>query len=444
MRLHVFYLFFFLILLCSCNQDDDGPFVSEPEKPISEKPIGEKPDTASTDNLAGDILIYKEEKVYPGLVLVNDASSNRVYLMNKEKSEILYEWDLPSGIGNDAELLDDGSLLVALTVPDPAYSFGGFGGAFALISSKGDLVWSYEYSDEYVLSHHDVEILPNGNIIFLAWEEKSDNDLSEVGYSGEYPKVYSETVVEVNPNTKEIIWQWKAWDHLIQNLNSELSNYGEISQHPELIDINYTDELKEGDYYGDIFHANGLEYDTENDLIYVSVNFFSEVWVIDHSTSLEEARSESGGNYGKGGNLLYRFGNPDTYQGEGDRIFYHNHHPNLVDGKNNLLIFSNGIPLLDPHSTVYELSLPDYHEFGPGDLAGLNVEWSYNNPDLYSAKVSGAVRLQNGNTLITQGTFGYWEVTESGEVVWKFQGDGFFWRGYSYDYDDLAIQKLLD
>ena len=32
--------------------------------------------------------------------------------------------------------------------------------------------------------------------------------------------------------------EWHLWDHLVQDVNPNLSNYGVISEHPELLNIN--------------------------------------------------------------------------------------------------------------------------------------------------------------------------------------------------------------
>ena len=190
-------------------------------------------------------------------------------------------------------------------------------------------------------------------------------------------------------------------------------------------------------------HANAIAYDAVNDAILISVNFFSEVWVIDHSTTTEEASGSTGGNYGKGGDLIYRFGNPSAYGNtEGSRLFYNNHFPNLLSGadQGKMLIFSNGNGI--GQSTVYELQLPVNYELTPGTNNEPEVLWSFTDPDLFSGKVSGAVPLSNGNILITEGDFGFWEVTRDKEVVWKFSASGFFWRGYNYSRDAAGIQAL--
>ncbi len=399
-------------------------------------------DINSSKSWNPDIVVHKEDLVDDSFVLVNDAGNNRVYLIEKENGEVLFEWDLPTGIGNDAELLSDGNLLVALTVENPAYSFGGFGGRMAIISPKGQILWDYTYSDEINLSHHDIEMLPNGNVLFLAWEKVDGSYLKRMGYTGSYEKIFVEKVLEINPDSNTIVWEWNVKDHFIQDQNPELEKFGQISDNPGKVDINYEDALKHGSYDGDIFHANALEYDEKKDLIFLSVNFFSEVWVIDHSTTTEEAASASGGNFNRGGDLVYRFGNPEAFKTAGDRTLFHNHNPNIIPGENNLLIYSNGLLGINDQSIVYEFSLPEEYDLIPDNYSGPKINWSFSAPDLFSAKVSGAYRLENGNTLITQGTFGFWEVTKDGEVVWKYKVDGFFWRGYPYKKNGEAIKKI--
>ena len=190
-------------------------------------------------------------------------------------------------------------------------------------------------------------------------------------------------------------------------------------------------------------HANALAYDAKNDAILISVNFYSEIWVIDHSTTSEEAAGSTGGAFGKGGDLIYRFGNPSAYGNTaGTRLFYNNHFPNLLTGEDEgkMLLFSNGNGF--GQSTVYELQLPDTYSLQPEADNEPEVRWSFTHPDLFAGKVSGAVPVSNGNILITEGDFGFWEVTRDKEVVWKFNEEGFFWRGYHYTKDAEGIQAL--
>jgi hypothetical protein len=193
-------------------------------------------------------------------------------------------------------------------------------------------------------------------------------------------------------------------------------------------------------------HCNGLDYDTDKDVIYLSINFYSEVWVIDHSTSTEEAQTSIGGNYNKGGDLIYRFGNPNTYNSIGDKIFDFNHFPNLlengVDGEGNILIYVNGNT--NGQSIVYELEMPNNFNLLENSNNEPNIIWSFTDENLFAYKLSGAIRLSNGNTLITESDYGFWEVTNGGEIVWKYKADEEinFWRSYHYRDDSEAVQNL--
>jgi len=48
--------------------------------------------------------------------------------------------------------------------------------------------------------------------------------------------------------------------------------------------------------------------------VILSAHNYDEVWIIDHSTTTVEATSHAGGRYGRGGDLLYRWGNPQAYR----------------------------------------------------------------------------------------------------------------------------------
>ncbi|MEO2186711.1 MAG: aryl-sulfate sulfotransferase [bacterium] len=46
---------------------------------------------------------------------------------------------------------------------------------------NGDLIWDYNISNETYQHHHDIEPLPNGNILILVWEKKNAAEATEVG-----------------------------------------------------------------------------------------------------------------------------------------------------------------------------------------------------------------------------------------------------------------------
>lgn len=438
-------LFTCLLLSVSCDKDSAGTELA----PETEEPVdgtdSDGADSSDTDDPNSDgaddtsssttVEFLNRSLVDDNYILINNAGTNRVYLINKQ-GDSLYEWPLNSNIGNDVVWLPDQRLLASLEAENPKINFGGRGGKLQITDKDGNVSWNFDYSSEEAETHHDVEMLPNGNVIALVWEKRSAAEAENAG-SNLGIDVYPEAIIEVNPDTNEIVWEWHAWDHLIQDHDDSKENFGNVGEHPELIDLNYVPQED-----GDIMHANAIAYDPIRDVIYISVNFYHEVWVVDHSTSTEEAAGHLGGSYNKGGDLLYRFGNPAAYRNAaGNRLFYNNHFPNLFgDNRDQMLIYSNGNGL--DQSTVYELKLPNDFSLLPNTDNEPQVTWSFTDPDLYAPKVSGAVNLPNGNVLITEGDFGLWEVTREGEVVWKYDAPGFFWRAYHYNKDAPEIQAL--
>lgn len=438
-----------LITLCfpviyACSEDEpqipDNKIteVDMAQEEEEEAPVEEELDV----NVAGTVEFFDKELTYDGYILINDAGGNddRVYIMDKN-ANIIKKWELTRRIGNDVILLPNGKLLGVLQVDEPAITFGGKGGKLQFINSDSTVEWDYTYSSEDYIIHHDAELLPNGNVITIVWERKIMEE-AELAGSKLDMDIFPEAIIEVNPSTDEIVWEWHAWDHLIQDFSDTRENFGSVADNPQLIDLNYAADMGEN-MEGDIMHANGISYDEKNDLIYLSVNFYHEVWVIDHSVTTEEAATHTGGTQNKGGDLIYRFGNPKAYRNtKGKRLFRNNHYPNLLknEDEGKMLIFTNGAEL--EQSTAYELQLPATLSLAQNTDNEPTVVWSFTDPELYAPKVSGVVKLPNGNRMITEGDFGIWEVTEAGEVVWKFSGDGFFWRAYHYDKNAPEILSL--
>jgi hypothetical protein len=448
LRILTFFGLLLTLLLASCAADDTAPIdipelISnnpEPEpEPVPEPEVEEEPSENPNPigTSAGDVTFLNESLVDDNYILVNDARNNFVYLMDKT-AKVVHQWNLNGGdLGNDCFLLPNGKLLAMVESEDPTLLLGGYGGKLELLDSNGTVEWSFIHSTDDYIIHHDAEMLPNGNVLIMTWERRTKEEATANGYSLDV-ELFPDGLIEVNPANDEIIWEWRVWDHLIQDFDNSKTNFGSISENPQLIDLNYNQNEN-----GDITHANGIAYDAEKDIIYLSANFYSEVWVIDHSTTTEEAAAHTGGTYSKGGDLIYRFGNPSAYNNlNGERLFFNNHYPNLLDGtdKGNMLIYSNGAGL--EQSTVYELALPTNFVLDSNASNEPSVIWSFTDPELYSPKVSGAVKLPNGNILITEGDFGIWEVTQEKEIIWKFSGDGFYWRAYHFNKNDPEILSL--
>ncbi|MGI9134225.1 MAG: aryl-sulfate sulfotransferase, partial [Rhodoferax sp.] len=240
-------------------------------------------------------------------------------------------------------------------------------------------------------------------------------------------------VVEIKPSLPSggsIVWEWHMWDHMIQNFDASKNNYGVVADHPERVNPNGVGNGKLAQFWN---HVNGIDYNPTLDQIMISVRGNSELMVIDHSTTTAQAASHSGGKYGKGGDIIYRWGYAQQY-GQGsaaERKLYQQHHTHWIEpglpGAGNILIFNNGIGR--SWSSVDEIVPPvdanGNYPLGSGAAFGPSAAlWTYTGTppsSFYSQEISGAQRLPNGNTLITSGVDGtLFEVTSTGETVWKY------------------------
>ena len=333
-----------------------------------------------------------------------------------------------------ATYLDHDGALLRVIVTDPL-PVGGTAGGFERVALDGTVLWTFRYDDLGNLGHHDVAELPNGNVLMVAWEEKTP---AEAVAAGRRPSLLDGTfrpdhVIEVEqtgPTSGEIVWQWHAWDHLIQDVDPAADNFGVVGDHPELVDVNYPEKIpSEGDW----LHINGIAYDPVYDRILLSPTKVGEIWVIDHSTTTEEAAGHTGGRWGRGGDILYRWGNPQAYRAgtEDDRVFHTQHSPRVIPtgypGDGQYLVFLNNAPNQTERSAVYQIA-PPLDEDGafvldPSGVYGpAGPEWEYSADGFYSRTLSSVERLPNGNTLICSGAQGrVFEIDSQGEVVWQFE-----------------------
>jgi hypothetical protein len=428
----------------------------------------------------GDGAKGKEPAVKLGL-LINDpralqgytlfAPPTKTYLIDMQ-GRVVKLWESKYRVCGVPYFLPNGHLLRAAELGDETKSFQGGpapGGRVQEFNWDGELVWDFRLYNDKQLPHHDITKLPNGNVLMVVWDKKTP---AEAIAAGRRPSAVSthllpDSLIEVKPTGKttgEIVWEWHLWDHLVQDFDKDKANYGKVAEHPELVDINFgqdvvgqfaakkdgLDKLKGIGYVGnatpkgkggasaDWTHVNGVAYNPDLDQVIISVHAFSEFWIVDHSTSTAEAASHKGGRSGKGGDLLYRWGNPRAYAAgtrKDQKLFaQHNAHwiAKGLPGEGHIIVFNNGSNRADgsgTYSSVDELVLPvdekGHYSLKPGSAYGPEKPiWSYSAPkksDFFSSFISGVHRLPNGNTFICSGANGtIFEVTPDKEIVWKY------------------------
>lgn len=380
-------------------------------------------------------LFMNTQESFNGYTLFNPIPSTTTYLIDN-CGEIVHNWTSTYRPAVSVYLLNDGTLLRTKNLNNNYFDGGGSGGGIEMLNWDGDVIWEYQISSSTECQHHDIEYLPNGNILIISWDSKTSAEATQAGRSTTGSNLWSEKIIEIEPDLinggGNIVWQWNAWDHLIQDVDSTKDNYGNVSSYPELININYYS----GDPLNpDWLHFNSIDYNESLDQIILSSHTFSEVWIIDHSTTTAEAATHSGGNSNIGGDLLYRWGNPQTYdQGtNSDQRLFKQHDAYWIEDSlfdaGKIMIFNNQaggqlvnyseVNIIDP-----EINNDGSYAYNGGAYGPNSFHWTYqaSNPtDFFGKIISGAQRLPDGNTLICEGPTGrLFEVNYSGDIVWEY------------------------
>lgn len=392
------------------------------------------PTVLKAQNTVGTIT--NTENSFNGYTLFT--SEKETYLINN-CGEVINQWSSDYPPGNAVYLLEDGSLLRACKIENNSIVFGGTGGRIEKFNWEGDLIWSYNYSDSNKVQHHDIYPLPNGNILVLAATVISSTEAIEAGRDPSKltnERLFNEQIIEIEPaglNNANIIWEWNIKDHLIQEFDATKNNYGIVSENPQLLDINYLGGLSGNENW---LHVNSIQYNEDLDQIVLSSRHMNEIYIIDHSTTTSQAASNTGGLYGKGGDFLYRWGNPEAYnQGtQDDRKLFGQHYPHWIpEGLPNagrLIMFNNGFGRSPSYSEVFITTPPTDSEgvytYTPNTAYGPDfVNYTYTDPNnqtnFFSRILSSAQMLPNGNILICDGDSGYFfEIDNNENIVWEY------------------------
>lgn len=425
-----FILLQIIFVLTSCSNSEE---MDTPED--NPTPIVDIETYIPSTNTIG--VLKKSSDVYDGYTLF---SSNKSTFLINNCGQIINKWSSNYSRGNAVYLTNDGSILRAGKIENDYISIGGIGGIIERFDWNGNLKWSYKYSSSQFSHHHDLYPLPNGNILLLVLQIKTKDEAIAAGRDPlliEENELYTEQVIEIIPkgtNQADIVWLWDAWDHLIQDFDASKSNYGNVKANPQLLNLNYTTISGLGKK--DWLHFNSLNYNSDLDQILMSSQSLNEIYIIDHSTSAEEVKTHSGGNSNKGGDFLYRWGNPATYNSGdvNDKKLFGPHFPNWINygvDQGKIIIFNNGLNRSDNFSSVDIISPPletsttyTTPEFGQNFLPN-NLHWQYIDPinplNFFSKIISGAQRLPNDNTLICEGTKGHlFEINNKKQIVWEY------------------------
>jgi hypothetical protein len=343
------------------------------------------------------LTLSKPERACHGYTLFTPMTGTATYLIDMHGA-IVHRWTLPARPGSYGYLLENGHLLTNIRSGNEPVDFGGRGGRILELDWDSTIVW--DYAEDTL--HHDFSRMPNGHTMVLGWERLPDSMASQIqgGLPGtEHEQgIWSDYFREITPD-KQVIWEWHGHEHL------DLA----------------TDVIAPLHRRQEWTHANTCEVMPDGNLL-TSFRLINTIGIIDKQS----------------GRFLWKWGK-DELGGQ--------HDPTpLPNG--NILLFDNGwltrrlTPF--PGSRVIEV-----------DPQTDTILWTYETKPgwaFFSSFISGAQRLDNGNTLICEGMRGrIFEVTPAGEIVWEFVnpffGDDERWgnvnivfRAYRYSPDFPGFQ----
>jgi hypothetical protein len=373
-----------------------------------------------------------------GLTLYGVQNSTSVLLVDTSGTTVK-TYNGTGGTGYSCYLQPGGTLVRSVKVNNSTFNGGGACGVIQKVDYNNNVIWTYTVSSTTEYSHHDHCVMPNGNVLLIVYESKTQAQLSAAGGTNTaLSTIWSEKIIEVQPtglNTGTIVWEWHLWDHLVQNVNSSKANYQtSIVNHPELLNVNCNSKK-------DWLHANGIDYNPMLDQIILSSHNLNEWYIIDHSTTTAQAASHSGGNAGKGGDFLYRWGNPANYGATGSKILNvtHDAHwiPEGVPNAGRLVGYNNGGITSPQKSTIDHVDAPRAgynYTINPGSAYTPSSYSTRTNCSAYNSNMGNSEQFPNGNQLITLATSGtIYEITSTSTVsIWSKSAGGSVAQAHRY------------
>ena len=365
--------------------------------------------------------------------------SKETLLINQQGEEV-HTWNSNFRPALSAYLLENGELLRTGATNSKPSTFtsavGGAGGVIEVLDWDSSVLWSTELATDEHFSHHDVEVLPNGNILAIVWEAKAAEEAYALGRGNvNGDTLWADAVYEIcrassenSCSDGEVVWRWSIWDHVVQDQDASITGtyVSDVSDYPNKVDLNYWATPA-----SDWNHTNSIDYNSETQEILLSVRNFSEYWVISHTDNTQ--------------GIVRRFGNPAAYGGDGEQVLFSQHDASWIDadspGAGNILVFNNGEGRSDgDYSSVDEFC--DTENCTIGEMVSSYSQGA--DGDFYSDHISGAERLSNGNTLICEGVKGHiFEIDDSNELVWEYTHDSELFRASRYNSDYAGLAELV-
>lgn len=352
--------------------------------------------TPSADDAGGDIFVapfFWTKSTVGSYLLILNGQGQLVYYQSAADAKSAFDFKLqPNGL---------------LSYFDQQNS------TFYVMDSHYKVVNTYQAGNGYTADLHDLQLLPNGDALLMAYDAETV-DMSKVVKGGKPQATVTGLIVQELDPSRNVIFEWRSWDHFA-----------------------FTDSTASlTDDKVDLVHGNALALADDGNLLLSSRNQ-SEVTKINLST----------------GDIIWRFGGKANQFKlvNGQPFAYQHDVRQLPNG--DITIFDNQGTQEKPapsHGIEYKLD--------EKNMTATQV-WEYTHtPPVFATFMGDTQRLSNGNTFLDWGApstaDGYkWvtmnEVTADGKTVFELTFDQpyvsyrafrFPWQGAPDTLPDLAFK----
>jgi len=405
--------------------------------------------------------IYDPDSTWNGYTVLSPLGEPAVVVIDMNGNVVKLWEGFVNSAGGPARILPGGHAISAVGANPPRQE------SLGLVQKnfEGNVVWEFDRNERIetnagemiwaLRQHHDWqrEDFPAGYYSPEAQPSiQGSNTLVLTHTNHSLPEVTTEReliddrIVEVTWDG-EIVWEWIAGEH-IDEFGFSDEALGAIASAPGF-----------GRGAFDWIHINSATYLGPNRFFDAGDNRFAPNNVI-----ISSRQASLVSIIDRDGSIVWQLG-PDYSETEAQRrirqiIGQHHAHmiPKGLPGAGNILIFDNGgssgygspSPIAANGLGIYARATSRIVEIDP---VTLELVWSYAGPNFFSTNISGAQRLPNGNTLITEGAGGrLFEVTANGEIVWEYmhpvfsgaRGSNAVYRGYRLPYDWIPQLAVPD
>lgn len=293
-------------------------------------------------------------KQYVYMMIIDSYANPVAYVENL----IFPNWNFtmqPNGLVSDAHILQ------GVTPP-------GFGWAESIIEIRDSnlkVIDSAQFKNGYIADFHDFHILPNGHILFVAYDYQLI-DMSKYVTGGRADAQVLGGIIQEQDMSGNVVFQWRTWDW------RKFDECYEPLTGPKV----------------DLVHINAVELDYDGNIL-VSSRHTSDITKINRKT----------------GEIMWYLGgkkNQFTFLNEtvkSEPYFSYQHDIRRLPNRN-ITLYDNGVKHSPQYSRAVEYQLDEVNKT-------CQLVWQYRHSvgDIYAMTQGNVQRLKNGNTVIGWGGF---------------------------------------